>query len=199
MVAICQQLGQDWWHWQLNSVTQMIHDRYSSRLTITTKLWFCFSSEILYLPMLVVFLWNPWANASAVLELLPCRLSPAHSQQFKLSCIRAGPWILVTQIVKSLGCVSGEEHYSMYCWEGGLQQPFDFEVAKFWSLLNINTLCFGDLVAVLINKKYLTLIRIVHLFVQCHSRAFWLRMFWIRQAGTSSQDMKTGCFCENWD
>lgn len=128
----------------------------------------------------------------------PAGFLPAHSQQFKLSRIRAGPWILVTQIGKSLGCVSEEERYSTYCQEGGLQQPFDFEVAKFWRLLSINSFYFGDLLPVLIDKKYLTLIRVVHLFVQCLSRAFWVRMFWIRQAGTSSQDIKTGCFCENW-
>lgn len=70
------------------------------------------------------------------------------------------------------------------CVEGGTLQhvlrrrrvtaAFDFKVAKFWSLLSINTLYFGDLVSALIDKKYLTLSRVVHLFVWCLSRAFWL-------------------------
>lgn len=87
----------------------------------------------------------------------------------------------------------------MYCREGGLLQPLDFKVEKFWRLFSINTLCCGDLVSVLTDKKYLTLIRVAHLFVQSVSRAFWLRMFWIRQADTSSEAIKIGCFCENWD
>lgn len=72
-----------------------------------------------------------------------------------------------------------------------------FKVPKFWRLLSINTFYFGDLVSVPIDKKYLTLIRAVHWFVQCLSRAFWLRMFWIRQVGTFSQAIKTECFCED--